>query len=88
MDHILARIKGAKIEDIKSALRSDTQKHAEQGLLLKHIWHNLDEPEEILFIFTATDLNRAKKFIETAHLQARKENPRIKLPEMTFLKSV
>jgi hypothetical protein len=86
MDHILARLRGVKLEDIKSLLKVDAPKHAEHGLVLRHVWRNADDPNEILFIFTAVDLDRARKFIETAHLHARKENANANLPEMLFLR--
>ena len=86
MDHILARIRGVKIEDVKSMLKTDTSKHVEQGLILRHIWRNADDLDEILFIFTTSDLNRARKFIETVRAEALKENPNVNLPEMLFLK--
>jgi hypothetical protein len=86
MDHILARIRGVKIEDVKNMLRAEISKHAEQGLNLRHIWRNADDPDEILFIFTAADLNRARRFIETVHTQTLKENPNANLPKMLFLK--
>jgi hypothetical protein len=86
MDHILARIRGAKLEDIKSTLKADTYKHAEQGLILRHIWRNADDPDEILFIFTTADLTRARKFIETVQAETMKQNPNANLPQMLFLK--
>jgi hypothetical protein len=86
MDHILARLKGAKMEDIKSVLKADAADHAKQGLVLRHIWRNADDPDEIAFIFTAADLERARKFIETAHEQVLRENPDATLPQMLFLK--
>jgi hypothetical protein len=49
MDHILARIRGVKMEDIKNVLKADALKHAEQGLVLRHVWRNADDPDEILF---------------------------------------
>ena len=86
MDHILARIRGEKMEDVKSMLKTDAPKHAEQGLILRHIWRNTDDPEEILFIFTTPDLNRARKYIEIVHTEILKENPNANLPQMLFLK--
>lgn len=86
MDHILARIRGVKLEDIKNVLKADAPKHAEQGLILRHVWRNADDPDEILFIFTTADLNRSRKFIETVHAQTCKENPHANLPDMVFLK--
>jgi hypothetical protein len=86
MDHILARIRGAKMEDVKSMLKADVSKHAEQGLILRHIWRNADDPDEILFIFTTLDLNRARNSIEMVHAEILKENPNANLPQMLFLK--
>lgn len=86
MDHILARIRGAKMEDVKSMLKADASKHAEQGLILRHIWRNADDPDEILFIFTTLDLNRARNSIEMVHAKILKENPNANLPQMLFLK--
>jgi hypothetical protein len=86
VDHILARLKGVKLEDIKSVLRADAPKHAEQGLILRHVWRNADDPNEVLFIFTTADLDRARKFIESEHAQARKEDANANLPEMIFLR--
>lgn len=86
MDHILARIKGVKIEDVKNMLKADMSKHAQQGLILRHIWRNTDDPDEILFIFTTADLNRARKYIEMEHAETLKENPNANLPEMLFLR--
>jgi hypothetical protein len=86
MDHILARIRGVKMEDVKSMLKTDASKHAEQGLILRHIWRNTDDPDEILFIFTTPDLNRARKSIKMVHAEILKENPNANLPQMLFLK--
>ena len=74
------------MEDIKSMLKADISKHADQGLILRHVWRNADDPDEILFIFTTADLNQARKFIEMVHAEALKENPNENIPEMLFLK--
>jgi hypothetical protein len=86
MDHILARIRGVKMEDLKNMLKADMSKHAQQGLILRHIWRNTDDPDEILFIFTTADLNRARKFIEMEHAETLKESLNANLPEMLFLR--
>ncbi len=74
------------MEDVKNMLKADTSMHAEQGLILRHVWRNTDDPDEILFIFTTPDLNRARKYIEIVHTEIRKENPNAKLPQLLFLK--
>lgn len=85
MAHILARLRRVKIEDIKTLLKADASKHAEQGLYLEHLWQNADDSEEVLFLFRTDDIIHAKQFVEKVHTQARKENPDANLPQMTFL---
>jgi len=86
VDHILGRIKGVKPEDIKAALTADVEKHSKEGLVLRHIWNNADDEDETLFIFTTTNLDHARKFIEMEHSKARQENPHATLPEILYLK--
>ena len=86
MDHILAKIKGVKMEEIKNMLKADVAKHAEQGLILRHICRNAADPDEIFFIFITADLDHARKFIDMEHAEVLKENPNTNLPEMLFLK--
>ena len=85
MAHVLARLRGVKMEEIKGALKADAPKHAEHGLYLRHVWRNADDSGEVLFIFQTSDLGKARIFIETVHTQALKENPNANLPQMTFL---
>jgi hypothetical protein len=86
VDHILVKLKGVKLEDIKSALRADASKHSEQGLTLRHVWRNEDDPNEVLYIFTALDLDRARKFIDSVHAQARTDDAKANLPEIIYLR--
>lgn len=85
MAHVLAKLRGARFEDVKSMLKADVLKHAEHGLYLKHVWRNADDSNEVLFIFQTNDLVRARNYIESIHAQALKENPKTQLPQMTFL---
>ena len=85
MGHMLARLGGVKVQDIKKILKADASKHAEQGLYLEHLWKNADDSEEVLFLFRIDDLSQARKFINKVHAQARNENPDARLPQMTFL---
>ncbi|MBI2663586.1 hypothetical protein HYX15_03605 [Candidatus Woesearchaeota archaeon] len=54
--------------------------------MLEKLWQNIDNPNEMFFIFKVNEINQAKKFIENAYPQIIKENPKAKLPKMTFLK--
>jgi len=64
---VLARLRGSRLEDVKSVLHADAHKHAEQGLHLEHLWQNVDDPEEVLFLFRIDNPTLAKKLIERVH---------------------
>ena len=85
MPHILARLKGVNLEDIKKALEADAPQHAEQGLYLEHLWQNADDSEEIVFLFRIENIGKAKEFINKVHTEAIAKNPQANLPYMTFL---
>ena len=85
MAHILAGLRRVKAEEIKEVLKADAARHAEQGLYLEHLWQNVDDPEEVLFLFRTDDLRGARQFVETVHAHALTEDPRISIPQMTFL---
>jgi hypothetical protein len=85
MSHVLARLRGVKLDVIGSILKADAPKHAEEGLYLEHVWQNDDDSDEAVFLFRTTDLAHARQFIERVHKQAREENPGANLPHMAFL---
>ena len=85
MPHILARLKGVNLEDIKKALEADAPQHAEQGLFLEHLWQNDDDSEEIVLLFRIENIGKAKEFINKVHTEAIAKNPQANLPYMTFL---
>ena len=88
MAHVLARIKGVKVSEIKQQLVSDMNKHAEHGLHLKHVWQNADDDNEVFFIFRTTDLDGARKFIDEVHRHVLAADRNANLPEMTFLEEI
>jgi hypothetical protein len=83
--HILARLKGVKFDDIEKILKADAAKHAEKGLYLQHLWQNIDNPNEVVFLFKTDDIARAKRFIQGEHENALKINANANLPVMIFL---
>jgi hypothetical protein len=85
MGHVLARLRGVKREVIGAVLHGDAAEHAGHGLYLEHLWQSADEPDEVVFLFRADDIAHARKYIEGLHTRARAENPRVNLPQMTYL---
>ena len=88
MAHVLARIRGVKVSEIKQQLVSDMKKHTEHGLHLKHLWQNADDDNEVFFIFRTTDLDKARKFIDQVHKHVLATDSNANLPQMTFLEEI
>jgi hypothetical protein len=85
MAHVLARLKGMSYADIRQVLVADSKRHAQQGLYLEHLWRNIDDANEILFLFWAGDIGHAREFMDTIHARTLNENPQAKLPHLVFL---
>jgi hypothetical protein len=85
MAHMLATLRGVKIEVIRQVLTNDAAEHAREGLYLEHLWQNADDANEVQFLFRTSDLDHAREFINRVHTQALRENPDVNLPHMTFL---
>jgi hypothetical protein len=85
MAHVLAKLTGVKLADVKRQLEKDAEAHAAQGMYLEHLWKNADSPDEVLFLFRVDDLDHCMQLMNTTHAQARQQDPNAKLPQMTFL---
>jgi hypothetical protein len=85
MSHILARLSGVRIADVRRQLEKDASGHAEQGMYLEHLWKNSEEPDEVLFLFRVDDLNRCKQLMNRIHAEARQTDPNAVLPQVVFL---
>lgn len=85
MPHILAKLNGVKFKEIETILKADAKKHAEKGLYLEQLWQNIDNPNEVYFLFRTTNIKNAKQYIESEHINALQQDPNSNLPEMTYL---
>lgn len=85
MAHVLARLKGAPMENVRQQLEKDAAEHARQGMYLEHLWHNADTPDEVLFLFRVDNLDHCRQRMRQTHAEALAKNPATPLPTMTFL---
>jgi hypothetical protein len=74
-----------KLDVIAGVLQRDAAQHAAEGLTLEHLWQNADDAGEVLFLFRLTDLERARRFIDRVHGEARRQDPHANLPQMIYL---
>jgi hypothetical protein len=85
MPHLLAKLNNIPFETIKEGLEKEATYHASQGLFLENIWHNVDNKNEVLFLFKIDSIDNTKILIEQLHSEALKENPAVNLPDTTYL---
>lgn len=85
MAHVLNKLTGVQLEDVKAQLERDAQEHAKQGMYLEHIWINTESPDEVYFLFRVDDLAAHQKLMHEVHSEALKENPEAKLPQKIYL---
>jgi hypothetical protein len=63
MTYLLCRNRVTDFPRWKSVFASHQPAHAEAGLRLVHIWRDVEEPNNIFFIFEAASVDKARKFI-------------------------
>ena len=55
-----------QVEDFnkwKSVFDSHSEAHRETGLALEHLWQGIEDANEVFFILTVADIDKAKAFI-------------------------
>jgi hypothetical protein len=85
MPHVLATLKNIPFETIKGVLENDKAFHASEEMFLEHIWQNVDDENEVLFLFRINSVENTKNLIEKLHTKALEQNPDANLPKMTYL---
>lgn len=54
-------------------------------MFLEHIWQNVDNENEVLFLFKINSIEKTKKLIEKLHTKALEQDPKANLPTMIYL---
>jgi hypothetical protein len=85
MPHLLATLRNVPFETIKEVLENDRAFHASEEMFLEHIWQNVDDKNEVLFLFRINSIEKTKKLIDKLHTKALEQNPEANLPNMTYL---
>jgi hypothetical protein len=85
MPHLLATLRNTPFELIKDILEKDKAFHAVQGMYLEHLWKNIDDKDEVLFLFKIDNIENTKSLIQKLHSETLSHNPEAILPKMTYL---
>ena len=86
MPHLLAKLKNVPLQIIKDVLEKDKAFHASQGMYLEQLWQNVDDENEVQFLFRIDNIDQTKALIHKLHSDALAQDPKANLPEMTYLK--
>jgi hypothetical protein len=84
MPHVLGRFK-ADAAEWKKTVETDKAEHAEAGLVFERVWTNADEPKEIFFLFSTSDLEKSRAFLKKVGALDPKEQKAGNIPVLTFL---
>jgi len=69
--YMLVRHKVREFSDWKRAYDAHLSRRVEAGLTEKFLLRGTDDPNEVVMLFEAKDINRAKAFVESADLKER-----------------
>ena len=85
MPHLLAKLKNVPYEIIKGILEKDKSFHVSHGMNLQNLWQNVDDENEVLFLFRIDSVENTKALINKLHSEALSQNPDANLPIMMYL---
>jgi hypothetical protein len=86
MTYIMVRHSVADFGDWKSVYNEHAPARAKAGLKEIHLLRNIDNPDELVLLFSADDLGRAKAFVASQDLREAMEKSGVtSKPEVCFL---
>jgi hypothetical protein len=87
MNYILIRHKVADFAKWKPVYDGHASARASAGLKEEHLLRNIDNPNEVILLFSAEDLNNAKAFAASPDLRERMQTAGVSdQPDIYFLK--
>lgn len=85
MTYMLVRHKVADFARWKQIFDSHKEAQEKAGLKLKHLWRNLDDSNEVFFLFEVEDLKRAQAFLSSQDPKVKDEAGVRDEPDLYFL---
>jgi len=85
LTYMLVRHKVADFARWKQIFDSHKEAQEKAGLKLKHLWRNLDDSNEVFFLFEVEDLKRAQAFLSSQDPKVKDEAGVRDEPDLYFL---
>lgn len=86
MNFIIGKFK-ADVAAWRQGIAHDREAHNKAGLHFQEVWRNVDDPDEIFFLFKVDELDRARKFLQEAGALDQEKSSRGEIPHLVFLES-
>jgi hypothetical protein len=74
MNYMLCRHRVRNFDYWKGVFDSHAEAHRAAGLKLVHVWHQVDDPGQVFFLFEAEDIERARAFLNSSDATALARN--------------
>jgi hypothetical protein len=88
MVHVLVRHKVEDFGKWKPIYDGHQEARAAAGLQELHLWHNIDDPNDIFLLFEVADVEEAKAFARSSDLKERMRDAGVMgAPDIFFLSS-
>ena len=85
MLYMLVRHKVADFARWKRIFDSHKEAQEKAGLKLKHLWRNIDNSNEVFFLFEVDDLKKAQAFLSSQDPKVKDEAGVTDEPDLYFL---
>ena len=86
MAYLLVRHKVADFSNWKRVFDSHAEAQRQSGLRIEKVLRNLDDPNEVVLLFTVTDLDKARAFVSSPEVpRAKAESGLVDRPDIYFV---
>ena len=86
MAHILVRHKVANFDKWMPVYEEHRSARQAAGLKDLYLWHNEGDPNDIVLLFEASDIGKAKKFVDSSDLREKMQAAGVQEPpDIVFL---
>lgn len=86
MNFLLGKFK-MDAEKWKQGIEADKAAHKDAGLHFHQVWRNVDNAEEIYFLFKVDDVAKARSFLQQAGALDKEKTSKGEIPLLTFVET-
>lgn len=86
MPHLIIRHRVADYDEWRKAFDDHRSARDAAGLTDLHVWRNIDDADDLVLLFEASDIDSAREFIASPDLRDKMQDAGVQgMPEIYFL---